>query len=155
MPAFNTSKHGCQTFSRARLSLHINLLEEGKHVRIPFKGMLCIYLTWTEIVLSKFDLSRPWTAALKLVQKRSCFFQDGWNACNRYVKNNFCDGYRTDGLRFFVGDLTSDNVVSSIAEIRRQKESSESAIIAYLPLAFQLFVALLVLSLVCSRSVKS
>ena len=74
------------------------------------------------------------------------YFQDGWNACNRYVKNNFCDGYRTDGLRFFVGDLSADEVSTSVSDLRRSRESSDSAFISYLPLAFQLFLALVNIS---------
>jgi hypothetical protein len=78
--------------------------------------------------------------------------QDGWNACNRYVKNNFCDGYRTDGLRYFVGDISSDDIAGSVSDLRRKKESSESAFVSFLPIAFQLFVWLFVLTLVFCNS---
>lgn len=77
--------------------------------------------------------------------------QDGWNACNRYVKNNFCDGNRTDALRFFVGDLSADEVTTSVSDLRRSRESSDTAFISYLPLAFQLFLALFAITLVMSK----
>ncbi|QQP35676.1 Phosphatidylinositide phosphatase SAC1Blike, partial [Caligus rogercresseyi] len=44
--------------------------------------------------------------------------QDGWNSANRYVFNNFCDGFRTDALNYFVGALP----LSSIAAKRNQKD---------------------------------
>merc|ERR1712223_572409 len=39
---------------------------------------------------------------------------DGWNSGIRYYKNNFTDGFRTDGMHFFLGDLTPKDVTNGI-----------------------------------------
>ena len=39
---------------------------------------------------------------------------DGWNSGIRYYKNNFSDGFRTDGMHFFLGELTSKDVTNGI-----------------------------------------
>ena len=39
---------------------------------------------------------------------------DGWNSGIRYYKNNFSDGFRTDGMHFLLGELTPKDVTNGI-----------------------------------------
>lgn len=89
------------------------------------------------------------------VRTRFGLLQDGWNAAIRYIKNNFSDGRRTDALHFFVGDVTSTDIVAAMADVQRKKESSENAFISYLPLALQIFVAMFCLSFVFTGRLSS
>ena len=68
--------------------------------------------------------------------------QDGWNSVVRYYLNNFQDGDRTDALRYFVGEVSGEELLrargASAAESR-----GKNVAVQYLPRA--LSIALLVL----------
>jgi len=48
--------------------------------------------------------------------------QDGWNSLIRYKKNNFTDGFRTDGMHFFLGELSIKDVESGIVAAKYKTE---------------------------------
>ena len=70
--------------------------------------------------------------------------QDGWNSAIRYYKNNFTDGFRTDGMHFFLGELSIKDIESGIVAAKYRKEGVGS-LTANLPLLMlgALFIALL------------
>lgn len=70
--------------------------------------------------------------------------QDGWNSLIRYYKNNFADGFRTDGMHFFLGELSIKDVESGIVAAKYRKEDA-GTFTANLPwvLLASLLVALL------------
>merc|ERR1712029_1112371 len=59
--------------------------------------------------------------------------QDGWNSAIRYVKNNFKDGQRTDGIKFLIGELSTNDLVDVETSKRRNLANSEPSLFPYLP----------------------
>lgn len=73
--------------------------------------------------------------------------QDGWNSSVRYVKNNFYDGQRTDGIKFFLGELTTSDLIKDESAKRQETEKS---LMSYIPHVMLVFVILLALTLIFS-----
>jgi len=78
--------------------------------------------------------------------------QDGWNASIRYVKNNFYDGQRTDGIKFFLGELTTSDVIHDETAKRSSLEGDRS-LISYIPHVMAVFVILIAFTLLSSSSI--
>ena len=70
--------------------------------------------------------------------------QDGWNSGIRYYKNNFSDGFRTDGMHFFLGDLTPKDITNVIVS---DKVRQTNSYIFDMPFVFTLVFELLYLCL--------
>lgn len=51
--------------------------------------------------------------------------QDGVNAVTRYLKNNFADGVRQDGIDLFVGNFVVDGKASRCGESQSGWEGGE------------------------------
>ncbi len=73
--------------------------------------------------------------------------QDGWNSSIRYVKNNFLDGKRTDSIKFLLGELSTNDVITSETIKRETLMNAEQNLSHYLPQALLLLSAILVLTL--------
>jgi len=72
---------------------------------------------------------------------------DGWNSGIRYYKNNFTDGFRTDGMHFFLGDLTPKDVSNGIVSDKYRK-SSAGALLTNLPKALLIAIVMALFTLV-------
>lgn len=77
-------------------------------------------------------------------------FQDGWNACVRYVKNNFSDGKRTDGMRILVGEASVPDFMLTFVSTRKAAESPEKAMLQHLPMLLKILLVLTALALILS-----
>jgi len=80
--------------------------------------------------------------------------QDGWNSMIRYYLNNFQDGDRTDAQRYFVGEVSGEELLRARGASAAESRGNNVAV-PYLPRA--LAIALLVLiylffSLILNRS---
>jgi hypothetical protein len=65
--------------------------------------------------------------------------QDGWNSGIRYYKNNYSDGFRTDGLHFFLGDLTPKDITNGIVSDKVRQTNSYTFDMPFVPtLVFEL-----------------
>jgi len=78
--------------------------------------------------------------------------QDGWNSLIRYYKNNFTDGFRTDGMHFFLGELSIKDVESGIVAAKYRTEGVGS-ITANLPWILLGSVLMAVLAVLLSPQV--
>eukprot|EP00093_Oithona_nana_P000001 00001.XXX_890_156_1 [CDS] Oithona nana genome sequencing. len=72
--------------------------------------------------------------------------QDGWNASIRYIKNNFKDGQRTDGVKFLLGELSPRDVLS----VQTLQHDQEPSMISYLPHIMMTILGVLVMTLMLS-----
>ena len=72
--------------------------------------------------------------------------QDGWKSVIRYVKNNFKDGTRTDGIKFVVGELSTNDVIE-VETLRRQNITSY---LPYIMLGIVVLMSYLLLELLAS-----
>lgn len=72
--------------------------------------------------------------------------QDGWNASIRYIKNNFKDGQRTDGVKFLLGELSPGDVLS----VQTLQHDQEPSMISYLPHIMMTILGVLVMTLMLS-----
>jgi len=72
---------------------------------------------------------------------------DGWNSGIRYYKNNFTDGFRTDGMHFFLGDLSSKDITNGIVSDKYRK-SSAGALLSSLPKALLIAIIIALFTLV-------
>ena len=75
--------------------------------------------------------------------------QDGWNSAIRYYKNNFNDGFRTDAMHFFLGELSVKDIESGIVAAKYRKEGVGS-LTANLPLLLLGAVLMALLSMLLS-----
>lgn len=76
--------------------------------------------------------------------------QDGWNSAIRYYKNNFHDGFRTDGMQFYLGDLSKVDVENGL--IAAKFRATGQGLVPSLPFLLFLFVGLLVLTSLTSST---
>jgi len=81
------------------------------------------------------------------------FFKDGWNACLRYVKNNFSDGKRTDGMRLLVGEASVSDYMATYISTKKAKESPEKAMLQHLPLLLKVLLAMTIFTVIFSGTV--
>ena len=70
--------------------------------------------------------------------------QDGWNSAVRYVLNTFCDGDRTDALRYFVGEASAHELLAG-----RSKVLYPGGPFLYLPIVFFLLQLVVIFTLIC------
>ena len=64
---------------------------------------------------------------------------DGWNSGIRYYKNNFTDGFRTDGMHFFLGDLSSKDITNGIVSDKVRQTNSYISITPFLTITLIVF----------------
>ena len=69
--------------------------------------------------------------------------QDGWNSAIRYYLNNFQDGDRTDALRYFVGEVSGEEVLRARGA-SAAKSSGKNVAMQYFPRALAIVLLLLV-----------
>jgi len=97
----------------------------------------CFKNTWADHA-NMVSVQYAGTGALKTdftrTGKRTKYglLQDGWNSMIRYYKNNFSDGFRTDGMHFFLGELSIKDIESGIVAAKYRKEG-EGTLTANLP----------------------
>ena len=80
--------------------------------------------------------------------------QDGWNSAIRYYLNNFQDGDRTDALRYFVGEVSGEELLRARGASAAES-GGKTAAVQYLPrvLAVALFALIyLFFTLISNRS---
>ena len=66
----------------------------------------------------------------------------------RYVKNNFFDGDRTDGIKFFLGELTTSDLIQAQVT-KNQLLEADRNMVCHIPkvmLGFLVFIAFILLS---------
>lgn len=80
--------------------------------------------------------------------------QDGWNSAIRYVKNNFKDGQRTDGIKFLIGELSTNDLVEVESLKRKKVANSEQSPIIYLPYILLAVVVLMALNLLTASGLN-
>ena len=66
----------------------------------------------------------------------------------RYVKNNFFDGDRTDGIKFFLGELTTSDLIKAQVTKNQLMEADRNmvSLIPLIMLVFLVFIAFILLS---------